>query len=80
MIVSPVSIQTDDWVGLLLNEEIDMVTSIMAVWKTGAAYVPLYPTYTAEPVALILRESSAKILLTTRGNMPKTDELYEIPP
>src|SRR6185369_2922028 len=51
-------------VGLLLERSQDMIVSILAVLKTGAAYVPLDPKYPAERLQSILNEAEPKLVLT----------------
>ncbi|NKB76040.1 MAG: amino acid adenylation domain-containing protein [Gammaproteobacteria bacterium] len=41
-----------------------MVTSILAILKAGAAYLPLSPNYPDERLALILDHAEAKVVLT----------------
>ncbi|KAG6035714.1 NRPS protein [Claviceps citrina] len=54
-----------DRVALMLDKSIDMLTCILAVWKAGAAYVPLDPSYPAQRAGFILRDTEARLLLTT---------------
>lgn len=58
-------IQPDDLIALALDKSICTVICILAVWKLGAAYVPLDPSYPEERLSFILQDTSAKILLTT---------------
>jgi amino acid adenylation domain-containing protein len=58
-------IETDKLVGILMDRSLFMVESILAVWKAGAAYIPLDPAYPVNRIAGILKDSSAGVLLTT---------------
>lgn len=51
-------------VGVLLNRSLDMLAGLVAVWKVGAAYVPLDPNYPVERIRSILADSQAATLLT----------------
>jgi amino acid adenylation domain-containing protein len=51
-------------VGLCLPRTLDMVASLLAVMKAGAAYVPLDPAFPAERLAYMLEDSAAPVLLT----------------
>jgi amino acid adenylation domain-containing protein len=51
-------------VGIYLNRSLDLVVSLLAVMKTGAAYVPLDPNYPAKRVEGILEDADASCLIT----------------
>ena len=53
-----------DVVALLYERSVDLVVAMLAVQKTGAAYVPLDPLFPAGHVATLLAESRAAVLLT----------------
>ncbi|ORX92132.1 hypothetical protein K493DRAFT_377413 [Basidiobolus meristosporus CBS 931.73] len=52
-------------VPICIDKSIDMVVAILAVLKSGAAYVPLDPEYPKERVSFILEETKSTIVLTT---------------
>jgi amino acid adenylation domain-containing protein/thioester reductase-like protein len=49
---------------ILTERSFETVIAILAVLKTGAAYVPIDPSYPAERIEYILDDSGAKTLLT----------------
>jgi amino acid adenylation domain-containing protein len=51
-------------VGLCIERGIDMVVALLAIQKSGAAYVPLDPGFPAERLAYMLSDSGATVLLT----------------
>ncbi|MET7339607.1 condensation domain-containing protein, partial [Nonomuraea sp. NPDC005650] len=51
-------------VGLHLGRTPELIVAILAVWKAGAAYLPLDPGYPAGRLAYMLADSRAGILLT----------------
>ncbi|GAB1196184.1 hypothetical protein APSETT444_005451 [Aspergillus pseudonomiae] len=57
------SIGVEGRVALMLDKSIETIVCILAIWKAGAAYVPLDPTYPKERVQLILEETQAKTIL-----------------
>ncbi|WGU39675.1 MupA/Atu3671 family FMN-dependent luciferase-like monooxygenase [Phenylobacterium sp. NIBR 498073] len=54
-------------VGLYLGRSADLVVSILAVLKTGAAYLPLDPSYPADRIAFMLEDSAAALVVADTG-------------
>ncbi|MEU5881419.1 amino acid adenylation domain-containing protein [Spirillospora sp. NPDC047279] len=54
----------EDRVGVLLDRGPDLVACLLAVWKAGAAQVPLDPTHPAERLGLILDDARTAVVLT----------------
>ncbi|MCW3466087.1 non-ribosomal peptide synthetase [Chitinophaga nivalis] len=54
-------------VAIMLERSEKLLISLLAVLKTGAAYVPVDPSYPAQRVAYILQESKAQVLLTNEA-------------
>jgi amino acid adenylation domain-containing protein/non-ribosomal peptide synthase protein (TIGR01720 family) len=50
-------------VGICVERSIDTIVSILAVWKVGAAYVPLDPTYPPERLQFMLADASVDLIL-----------------
>nr|WP_233223421.1 non-ribosomal peptide synthetase [Amycolatopsis sp. CA-128772] len=57
----------DTRIGLCVPRGLDAVVGMLAVLKAGAAYVPLDPRYPDERLALLLEDSGATAVLTTRA-------------
>ncbi|HYG64822.1 MAG TPA: amino acid adenylation domain-containing protein, partial [Thermoanaerobaculia bacterium] len=51
-------------IALCLDRSLEMVIGILAVLKTGAAYVPIDPDYPRERKTFLLADSAASLLLT----------------
>jgi non-ribosomal peptide synthetase component F len=51
-------------VGILMHRSVELVVSLLAVLKAGAAYVPLDPEYPQERLEFMLEDSQAQVLLT----------------
>jgi amino acid adenylation domain-containing protein len=51
-------------VGISVERSVEMVTSVLAALKAGAAYLPLDPAYPAERLAYMMKDSGAGLLLT----------------
>ena len=56
-------IKPDDKIALILDKSEKMIISILAVWKSGAAYVPIDPSYPIERIKFILEDTQAKVLI-----------------
>jgi non-ribosomal peptide synthetase-like protein len=57
-------VRRGDCVGILLPRSADVYVALLAVLKSGAAYVPIDPDYPADRVSYILSDSQAKALIT----------------
>ncbi len=55
-----------DRVALLLPRTSRLILSLFGVLKTGAAYIPCDPEYPADRVKLILEDSEARFVITTK--------------
>ena len=53
-------------VAICVERGIDMMVGILAILKAGSAYVPLDPSYPAERLAFMLRDSGAALVLNQR--------------
>src|SRR5205814_9782239 len=51
-------------VAVCVERSSDLIVALLAVLKSGAAYVPLDPAYPPEVLSQVLRESKAEILFT----------------
>ncbi|HEY0216964.1 MAG TPA: amino acid adenylation domain-containing protein [Cellulomonas sp.] len=61
-------------VGLCLDDGLDVVTAVLAVWRVGAAYLPLDPGHPAARSAFLLRNGGAGVVLaapSTRAALPE---------
>ncbi|SCF49840.1 amino acid adenylation domain-containing protein, partial [Micromonospora matsumotoense] len=52
-------------VGLVLERGLDAVTAILAVWRAGAAYLPIDPEYPAERIAFVVADAAPALLLAS---------------
>lgn len=51
-------------VALAFERSLELIVGLLAIWKAGAAYVPIDPEFPLERVAYTLADSCPKILLT----------------
>ncbi|MEU8389534.1 amino acid adenylation domain-containing protein [Micromonospora sp. NPDC048843] len=57
----------DTYVAVALPRDENLVVALLAVLKTGAAYLPLDTSYPAERIALMLADTEPVVTLTTAG-------------
>ena len=57
----------NDIVGIMCNRSLEMIIAILAVLKSGAAYIPIDPTYPKERIDYMLSNCNSKLLLTQRN-------------
>ncbi|WP_152547948.1 non-ribosomal peptide synthetase, partial [Photobacterium galatheae] len=65
----------DTLVALYLDRSPEMVVSILAVLKAGAAYVPISPDYPAERSAFILEDTCAPLVITHAPQRAQVESL-----
>ncbi|WP_269078843.1 non-ribosomal peptide synthetase [Pseudomonas syringae] len=68
-------IRPDERVALALERGPRLIIALLATLKAGAAYVPLDPTYPAERLAYMLKDSAPRALLGERGALQRLDKL-----
>lgn len=61
-------IKKSDFVGVGLERSFDLIVSILAIMKAGAAYVPLDPAMPATRLDYMVNDSKARAVLTTSRN------------
>ncbi|WP_372405364.1 amino acid adenylation domain-containing protein [Streptomyces luteireticuli] len=62
----------EDRVAVALPRSADLVVALLAVWKAGAAYLPVDPAYPAERIAFMTGDAAPRVVLDgpvdTRGH------------
>ncbi len=54
----------DSLVGLCVERSVEMVAGIFGILKTGAAYVPLDPSYPTDRLKMMLEDSGASVIVS----------------
>ncbi|NEW68833.1 non-ribosomal peptide synthase/polyketide synthase [Streptomyces rhizosphaericus] len=68
-------VRAEGFVAVALPRSVDLVVALLAVWKAGAAYLPLDTEYPADRLAYMLQDAAPTLILTTTetGNhLPET--------
>jgi len=66
-------VRRGDRVAVLLDRSADLVVALLAVWRAGAAYVPVDAAYPARRVAFMAADSAASLMVcsvATRDGVP----------
>ena len=63
-----------DLAGIILPRGLEYVATILAVHRLGAAYLPLDPSWPADRVATILRQSGARVIVCDLGGLAEYAE------
>lgn len=71
-------IAKEDLVGICFERSIDMLVSILGVWKAGGAYIPIDVQYPMDRVCAMLSDSQAKILLTKTKHIQDHENFYNL--
>src|SRR5690242_9343735 len=56
-------VQPDQMVGICAERSIDLISGILGIIKSGAAYVPFDASYPSDRISYMLKESGIKTLL-----------------
>ena len=65
-------------VGIMVERSIEMVVGIMAILKSGAAYLPIDPNYPTERIKYMIDDCNIRILLTQQKLADKVNYHGEI--
>ncbi len=67
-LINQYKIKPDDLIGLCLDRNMDMIIAMLAILKTGGAYVSLDPNSPDERIKYILEDTKCKLVLTNRSH------------
>jgi amino acid adenylation domain-containing protein/non-ribosomal peptide synthase protein (TIGR01720 family) len=69
------NIKPDDIIALCLDKSELMIITILAVWKSGAAYVPMDPNFPDKRIEYILNDTQSKIIIANEIYFEKIKNL-----
>ncbi|RKS87567.1 non-ribosomal peptide synthase protein (TIGR01720 family)/amino acid adenylation domain-containing protein [Orbus hercynius] len=76
-LISQFKLKPDDLIALCLEKSTLMPICILAVLKSGAAYVPIDPNVPKQRLAYILQDTQAKVLLTQHCFIEALNEIND---
>ncbi|MFF7549403.1 AMP-binding protein [Streptomyces canus] len=68
-----------DRVATLMGKSTDLVTVILAIWRLGAVYVPLFTAFAPQAIALRLEGSGARVVVVDPDQRHKLDPGPDMP-
>ncbi|MFH8694345.1 amino acid adenylation domain-containing protein [Streptomyces chartreusis] len=69
-----------DRVAVLMERSADLLTALLAIWRAGAAYVPVDVSNPAERITFLLKDSAPAAVLCTRSARGAVPEDTPVPP
>ena len=72
-ILSQKGIHNNDVVSLFMEKSLESIIGILAIFKVGAAFLPLDVQYPKERIDYILENSNSKLILATKSYLEKID-------
>ncbi|MER2224157.1 MAG: condensation domain-containing protein, partial [Rhodococcus sp. (in: high G+C Gram-positive bacteria)] len=71
-------VSVEDVVGLAVPRSVEMVASVLAVLKLGAAYLPLDLSHPSERITYMLTDSRASVLLSTSDESSRIEDVVGV--
>ena len=71
-------VSVEDVVGLAVPRSVEMVASVLAVLKLGAAYLPLDLSHPSERITYMLTDSRASVLLSTAEESSRIEDVVGV--
>ncbi|QED47026.1 non-ribosomal peptide synthetase [Cytobacillus dafuensis] len=70
------NVEKGDRIGVMVKRSEDLIIALLAVLKTGAAYVPIDPDYPEDRIAYMVHDSNTKYIMTDvrEGRLSSFDE------
>ena len=67
-------VQKGDIIPVIMNKSIELIISMLAAIKVGGIYLPITTSYPPERINYILKDTNAKLVLTTTSTNLVTDD------
>ena len=71
-------VEKESLVGVMVNRSLEMIIAILAVMKSGGAYIPIDPGFPEDRINYMLSSSSASVLLTNKKLESKIDFEHKV--
>src|SRR5882762_3441065 len=64
-------------VGVVTERNLDWITAVLAIFKTGGVYLPIEPHFPADRITRTLSRAGCQLVLTERGSTAMLDQALE---
>jgi amino acid adenylation domain-containing protein/non-ribosomal peptide synthase protein (TIGR01720 family) len=69
-------VKPNNRVGILMERSLDLIVGILAILKSGGAYVPIDPEYPVERIRFMLEDCGAKLVLSQTEILKKCESEF----
>lgn len=69
-------VEIEQFIALFLDKTETLLLTILGIWKSGAAYIPIDPAYPDERVKFILEDTNAKIIITNQRHKIRLSRVF----
>jgi acetyl-CoA synthetase len=70
-LLAELGVGVGDRVATLMGKSVDLVTTLLGIWRVGAVHVPLFTAFAADAVASRLDSAGAKVVVADAGQAAK---------
>lgn len=71
-------VKPNTFVGVLFNRSFEMIISILAILKAGAAYMPINPDYPDDRISYMISDSDCKLLLVSSDLSKRISDIQKL--
>jgi len=68
-----------DAVGTLMGKSVELVVTVLAIWRRGAVHVPLFTAFAPPAIVMRLKGSDARIVVVDADQRAKLDPSDDVP-
>jgi acetyl-CoA synthetase len=62
-------------IGVLMGKRLELVVSLLAIWRLGAVHVPLFTAFAPGAIEMRLRSSRARLVISEPSQSPKVTDI-----
>jgi acetyl-CoA synthetase len=77
--LSELGVRPGDRVATLLGKSVDLVVTVLALWRLGAVHVPLFTAFAPPAIAARIARSGTRVVVTEPGQRAKLGPNEDIP-